>query len=33
MGPNVRLKPTSISQKWTLPMASDSNFPVIFGHQ
>ena len=32
-GPNVRLKPISISQKCTLPRRSLIIFPKIFGNQ
>ncbi len=33
MGKNVRLKPISISQKWTIPSRSSRSRPVIFGNQ
>ena len=33
MGPKVRLKPTSITQNWSLPSFSFSCRPKIFGHQ
>ena len=33
MGKKVRLKLTSISQKWSLPSRSSSRRPSIFGHQ
>ena len=33
MGKNVRLNPTSISQKWTFPSVSSSIRPDILGNQ
>ena len=33
MGPNARLNPMIISQKWSLPIPSDSSCPNTLGHQ
>ena len=33
IGPNVRLKPMKVIQKWTLPSVSSYIRPVIFGNQ